>query len=273
MSQISLPRYWSSGQYRAMVRKMQAMGSGRRILAQLAVAGLIMGALIAFGSPSSSSQPIARQARHRPPPEGRAAREERMQAGVEALFAGIPQHGAVLGDPRAPVTLQFFGDLECPEARQVMLGVMPLLIRKWVRGGELRVVYRARKAETVWPDIYAKQEVAALAAGDQGKAWQYLDAFYRRQGPEYTRYAINHFRQAIAEKVPGLDLAKWRAEQRNPSLAQEVKRDARLASARGIRLTPAFLIGPTGGHAVPLLHFTFTETPAFDEAIKGLLRA
>jgi len=196
-----------------------------------------------------------------------------MRAGVEALFAGIPQHGAALGDPRAPVTLQFFADLECPEARQVMLGVMPLLVRKWVRSGELRVVYRARKAETAWPDIYLKQEVAALAAGNQGKAWQYLAFFYHRQGREFTRYAISHFRQAIAEKVRGLDLAQWRAEQRNPSLAREVKRDARLATARGFRLTPAFLIGPTGGSAVPLLHFTFTETPAFDEAIERVLGA
>jgi protein-disulfide isomerase len=256
-----------------MIRKMQAIGSGGRLLAQLAVAGVIMAALVAFTEPSSSSQPIARQDRHRPSPEGRAAREEKMQARVEALFAGIPQQGAALGDPRAPVTLQFFGDLECPEARQVMLGVMPLLIRKWVRGGELRVVYRPRKAETIWPDIYRKQEVAALAAGGQGKAWQYLDAFYHRQGPEFSRYEISNFRQAIAEKVPGLDLANWRTAQRNPSLGQEVKRDAQLASARGIRLTPAFLIGPTGGHAMPLLHFTFTETPAFDEAIERLLRA
>lgn len=255
-----------------MIRKMQAIGSGSRLLAQLAVAGLIMAALIAFGSPSSSSQPIARQARDRPSPEGRAAGEERMRAGVEALFAGIPQRGAALGSPTAPVTLQFFGDLECPEARQVMLGVMPLLIRKWVRGGELRVVYRAMQEETVWPDIYEKQEVAALATGAQGKTWQYLDTFYHHQGPEFTRYAISHFRQAIAEEVPGLDLTKWRAAQRNPSLAREVKLDAQLASARGIRQTPAFLIGPTGGHAMPLLHFTFTETPAFDETIERVLR-
>lgn len=116
-----------------------------------------------------------------------------------------------------------------------------------MRGGELRVVYRPRKAETIWPDIYEKQEVAALAAGDQGKAWQYLGAFYHRQGPEFTRYEISHFRQAIAEKVSGPNLAKWRSEQRNLSLASEVKRDAQLAAARGIRQTPAFLIGPTGG--------------------------
>ncbi len=192
---------------------------------------------------------------------------------IKALFAGIPQRGAALGDPRAPVTLQFFGDPECREARQVMLGVLPLLIRKWVRGGELRVVYRANQDETIWPDIYNNQEVAALAAGKQGRTWQYLNFFYHEQGSEFTRYAIDHFLQAIAREVPGLNFAKWTADRREPSLARQVKRDGQMAKARRIYFTPAFLIGPTGGHAMPLLHFTFTETPAFDEAIERLLRA
>jgi hypothetical protein len=256
-----------------MVRKMQAIGSGGRFLAQLAVAGLIMAALIALGGSSSSSHATARQTGNLLPPEEPAANEERMARRVEALFAGIPQHGAVLGTPRAPVTLQFFGDLECKEARLVMLGVLPLLIRKWVRSGELRIVYRAHQEETIWPDIYRNQEVATLAAGEQGKAWQYLDFFYHHQGPEFTRYAISHFLQAMAKAVPGLDLDEWSADRHKAQLVREVKRDGNMARGRRIHFTPAFLIGPTGGHATALLHFTFTETPAFDEAIEGLLRS
>jgi protein-disulfide isomerase len=257
-----------------MVKKMQVVGQGRRLLAQLAVAGLIMVVLIAFSGSSSSSQPVARQARYRLPAEEPVAHKEAARAGIEALFAGIPQHGPALGNPRAPVTLQFFGDLECPEAKRVMLGVLPLLIRKWVRGGELRIVYRAYQEETIWPDIYKNQEVAALAAGGQEKTWQYLDVFYHHQGLEYTRYAIDHFLQAVAREVPGLDFAKWTADRRETSLARQVKEDGQAAKAYGIYYsTPAFLIGPTGGRATPLLHFTFTETPAFDEAIERLLRA
>ena len=41
------------------------------------------------------------------------------------LLTGIPQHGPELGDPAAPVTLQFFGDLQCRDSRQVMLGALP----------------------------------------------------------------------------------------------------------------------------------------------------
>jgi protein-disulfide isomerase len=44
-------------------------------------------------------------------------------------LSGIPQHGTELGDPDAPVTILFFGDLQCKESRQVMLGPLPTLIR------------------------------------------------------------------------------------------------------------------------------------------------
>jgi hypothetical protein len=236
-----------------MVRKMQVIGQRRRLRVGLVALGLIVAALIAFGD-SSSSQPDK-------------------WPGIEPLFAGIPQHGAVLGDPGAPVTLQFFGDLECPEARQVILGVMPLLIHKWVRGGELRIVYRAHQEETTWSGIYDNQEVAALAAGEQGKAWQYLDLFYHEQRTEFTRYATNHFLQAIAKEVPDLDFTRWTEARREPRLTEEVKHDGQVAEGRWISQTPAFLIGPTGGAAKPLLHFTFTETPAFDEVIERLLSA
>src|SRR5271156_809723 len=39
---------------------------------------------------------------------------KRTESQVTALLSGIPQRGTVLGDPRAPVTLTYFGDLECP---------------------------------------------------------------------------------------------------------------------------------------------------------------
>ena len=35
-------------------------------------------------------------------------------AAPKSVFAGIPQHGIVLGSPNAPVTLVEFADLQCP---------------------------------------------------------------------------------------------------------------------------------------------------------------
>jgi len=234
------------------------------LLSQLGLAGAIMVALIAFSDSPSSSQSLGQARLHRPLEEGAARR-------VDALFAGIPQHGPVLGDPKAPVTLQFFADLECEEARQFVLGALPFVIRRWVRGGELRIEYHSQVAETIWPDIFNHQQVAALAAGRQGKLWEYLDFFYHEQGPEFTRYAIEHFLRAIAMDVRGLELARWIEDRRERELARRVQDDRRAAWEHGIRFTPAFLVGPTGSPPQPLLHFSLTEPRAFDEAIEGVL--
>lgn len=251
-----------------MVRKMQVMGPGR-LITQLALAGSVMVVLMALSGSPSSSTPPSRQVRQtfHPSPEVRDVKQ------IKALFAGIPQHGPVLGSPKAPVTLQFFGDLECKEARLFVLGALPILIGKWVRKGVLRIRYRANPEETIWPDIYNHQQVAALAAGQQDEMWQYLDVFYHEQGPEFHRYAIDHFLRAIAHEVPGLDFKAWTADRREPGLTQQLKRDRRVAREHRIHLTPAFLIGPTSGTAEPLLHFSFTETAAFDEVIEEALKA
>ncbi len=43
-------------------------------------------------------------------------------AEVKTLIGGIPQSGNTLGDPNAPVTLKYFGDLECPICKEFTLG-------------------------------------------------------------------------------------------------------------------------------------------------------
>jgi protein-disulfide isomerase len=233
-------------------------------MVQVGVAGVIMVVLFGISGSPSASQSFARPGSHSPLDEGVTRR-------IEALYAGVPQHGAELGRHGAPVTLQFFGDLECPEARQFVLGALPFVIRRWVRSGDLRIVYRAFPAETIWHNIFRRQQAAALAAGEQGMLWQYLDFFYHAQGPEFTRYATEHFLAAIASEVPGLDRAQWREDRRGDELTHRVMGDLHLAGRYGIDETPAFMIGPTGGAARHLWHFSLTESAAFDEAIEGVL--
>lgn len=233
---------------------------------QLGLAALIMVVLISIsGSSSSSEQP--EEVRLHPTVDGGAARR------IGVLYAGIPQHGVVLGHPNAPVTLQFFGDLECKEARQFTIGALPYLIRSWVRDGKLRIVYRANPEETIWQDIYVHQQVATLAAGSQNRAWTYLDFFYHEQGPEFTRYATNHFLRSIARRVRGLDIERWVAERHEVALVRHLKRDLAIARRHSISSTPAFLVGPTGGEPRRILHYSLTESAAFDEAIEEALNS
>lgn len=190
---------------------------------------------------------------------------------TEALFAGIPQRGAALGDPQAPVTLQLFGDLQCAEVRQVMLGAIPVLIRHWVRDGKLRIVYRSLEADTHDGPEFREQQIAALAAGQQGKMWTFIDLFYREQQPRNTNYVDDAFLEGIAEQA-GVDLWQWAEERESEGWAGQIESDEVLWSKEfPKRITPLFLIGPTGGEARLLRHFTFEESKVFDEAIRGLL--
>jgi hypothetical protein len=191
---------------------------------------------------------------------------------TEALLGGVPQQGAALGDPKAPVTLQLFGDLQCAEVRQTMLGAIPVLIRHWVRDGKLRIVYRSIQTDTHDGPEFREQHVAALAAGQQGKMWTFIDLFYREQQPQNTGYVDDDFLEGIAEQA-GVDLRRWAEEREAEGWASEIESDEALfwSTEFSRRITPLFLIGPTGGEAHPLNHFSFEESKVFDEAIRALL--
>jgi protein-disulfide isomerase len=187
------------------------------------------------------------------------------------LLTGIPQHGTELGDPHAPVTLQFFGDLQCRDSRQVMLGALPLLIRRFVRPGKLRIVYRSLETDTKNAGgrvEFVDQQGAALAAGRQGKLWNFIDVFYREQGPEFTGYVTDRFLHLIAVQA-GLDLVRWQ-KAREPYWRWEPSLESvrAVGAVTGVRTTPSFLIGPTGGTRHLVRHFQFEDPSVFEEAIK-----
>jgi hypothetical protein len=197
--------------------------------------------------------------------------QRRVRAAVQAAFAGVPEHGVALGDPRAPVTMRLLADPECPEARQFAVQLLPVLVRRWVRDGRLRIEYRGERAETVSAVLFLHQQMAVLAAGRQGRLWPYLELFYHDQGPEFTRYAQAWFLRGIAAEVPGLSPAEWARDRAAPALARRVTAEANIPRPEAIRRTPAFLIGPSGGRLRPLLHFTLTEPLAFEAAFEEAL--
>jgi protein-disulfide isomerase len=187
---------------------------------------------------------------------------------IGAVLAGIPQRGGALGVATAPVTLQYFGDLQCPYCSQFTLRGLPALIERWVRPEDLRIEYRALEAATREPEVFMAQQVAALAAGRQEKAWHFIETFAAEQGEENTGYVTESFLQSIAGQIVGLDLSRWIDDRDDPELAGEIAEDARAAANAGVTGTPSFLIGRTSGAMTRLAP---TDPSSFDVAVERLL--
>jgi protein-disulfide isomerase len=187
---------------------------------------------------------------------------------INALLADIPQSANTLGEPNAPVTLEYFGDLECPFCRDFSLDVLPSIIQRWVRTGKLRIAYRALQTATRDPDVFVAQQVAALAAGKQNKAWDFIETFFAEQGEEGSGYVTDTYLEGIASQIPRLDLPRWTTDRKDPELVKEIADDAEAASQAGLTGTPTFLLGASGG---AMKRFSPTDQTSFDAAIEGLV--
>jgi len=141
---------------------------------------LTLGAVVVAGCGGAASRSATRSTVARGPASGApAGRAPTPASEVTALLAHIPQKGNALGNPRAPVTLQYFGDLQCPYCKRFTLGALTTLIDDYVRQGKLEVEYRSLRTATHNPSIFQIQQVAALAAGSQNKLWDFVELFYR----------------------------------------------------------------------------------------------
>jgi protein-disulfide isomerase len=180
-----------------------------------------------------------------------AARQQaldmRIRGEVSTLLAGIPQEGDTLGRPTAPVTLQVFGDLECLTAKRWVLHLLPAIINEFVRPGIIKIQYRSLKTDTHNAAVFISQQAAALAAGEQDKTWTFVETFYHEQGKEYTPYVTERYLDGIASQVSGLKLARWHDERAAGNLSAQVVSDDHAARSFGMRDTPGFAIGRTGG--------------------------
>ncbi|HXP99113.1 MAG TPA: thioredoxin domain-containing protein [Solirubrobacteraceae bacterium] len=188
---------------------------------------------------------------------------------ISALLADIPQSANALGQPAAPVTLAYFADLQCPYCRDFSLEVLPSIIERWVQTGKLRIESHALQTATHEPEVFMAQQVAALAAGRQDKAWHFIETFYAEQGEEGSGYVTDAYLRGIASQLTGLDLARWTSDRRDPELANEIAGDARAAENAGLTGTPSFLIGASGG---TMNGFSPSDPTSFDVAIEGLLK-
>jgi NhaA family Na+:H+ antiporter len=148
----------------------------------------------------------------------------------------LPPH--IRGNQNAPVTLEEFGDFECP-----MCGTYSVELKKIESefGDRLRVIFREYP---LYPTPHKHALIAAQAAeaaGLQGRFFEMHDKLYETQNtwkdatdatPTFIDYA----------KQLGLDVDRFGRDLNGEVVAARIFQDGRRAHALGVTATPSFFV-------------------------------
>jgi protein-disulfide isomerase len=160
------------------------------------------------------------------------------------MLSGIPQEGSSLGREEAPVEIRVYEDLQCPACAQFIRDSFPKIVEQHVKPGDVRVV--SETLAFLWPDS-VPAGLAALAAGEQDRYWQYATLFFLNQGQENGGYVTDEFLTGLAKRTPGLDVERWNERRNSEELVAKLQGVQDRASEAGIESTPTLVVsGPNG---------------------------
>jgi protein-disulfide isomerase len=157
---------------------------------------------------------------------------------VSALLRGIPQHGAWLGRPGAPLTVVEYVDLQCPYCAKFGRETFPTLVRTYVRTGRVRMLFRG--LAFLGPDSQTALRWT-FAAGRQNRLWNVLELLFAKQGRENSGWVTPSLLTRVARSVPGLDTARLRRD--SARVTSEIAAAAAAAKAARVPGTPYLEVG------------------------------
>jgi protein-disulfide isomerase len=142
----------------------------------------------------------------------------------------------IRGNPNAPVTLEEFGDFQCPPCGSAAVFIDQLVkeyhpnLKLVFRNLPLPVHNHAREAA-----------LAAEAAGLQGRYWEMHDVLYREQAvwskADYARELFDSYAGML-----GLNLNQFKKDMASDKARQRIESDQERADSLGVRSTPTVFI-------------------------------
>jgi protein-disulfide isomerase len=142
----------------------------------------------------------------------------------------------IRGNPDAPVTLEEFGDFQCPPCGN-FAGFAEELLKEY--DSRLRLVFRNFPLE---PHEHAREAaLAAEAAGLQGRFWEMHDVLYREQAAWSKAPNARELFESYAGTI-GLNLDQFRKDMDGEKARERVDSDHALGDSLGIKLTPTLYI-------------------------------
>ena len=171
----------------------------------------------------------------------------------------------IRGNPDAPVTLEEFGDFQCPPCG-ALEGPLQQIERDYA--SSLRVIFRN------FP--FANHEhahgaaYAAEAAGLQGRFWEMHDLLYREQSVWAKSSDVQSLFEAYAGMI-GLNLERFKKDVSGEQVKAKVEEDRKRGEVLGVRNTPTIFIND---ESVPPTSLNPTALrAAVDAAVKEKTRS
>ncbi len=167
----------------------------------------------------------------------------RGQTETRTLLAGLTQDGLTLGDPKAPVTIVEFVDLQCPFCAAHQLDEQPKIVDALVRTGEAKITMQP--LAFLGPDSGTGRNVL-LRLANKDRAWDFINLAFWNQGRENSGYMTDEWLKKITSPIEGVtaaDLARTREPALRPAIDRaEALSDALFEEGDG---TPFFAVGPS----------------------------
>jgi protein-disulfide isomerase len=140
------------------------------------------------------------------------------------------------GPDDAPVTIEEFGDFQCPPC-----AALAALLRTLEHDypGKLRVIFREYPL-----DMHKHARMAALgaeAAGLQNRFWQMHEQLYTAQNEWSKAEDFKPLLNAYANKI-GLDMARFAKDLDSEKIDARLKLDRERATSLGVNSTPTLFI-------------------------------
>lgn len=177
------------------------------------------------------------------------------------LLRSVPQDGATLGSADAPVEVVEYADMQCPFCATAAGQLVPQVIRDHVRGGDVKLTFRAIAF------IGADSERGALgmeAAEAQDRTWNLAETLFARQGEEESGWLSEDVLGQAAVDA-GLDAARFAEDFQSDAVGRALFANQDAAETDGVTGTPYFVITGPGGREVLS---GAVDLRAFDAAIE-----
>ena len=152
-----------------------------------------------------------------------------------------PPH--TIGPEDAAVTLEEFGDFECPPCG-MLHPVLKTMEKEF--GPRLRVIFREFPLVPTHPHALVAAR-SAEAAGLQGKFWEMHDLLYENQRTWHEEFDARATFEGFAKKI-GLDVERFKRDLSSQVVEQRIFLDGKRAHALGATGTPTVFLN---GREVP----------------------